>query len=50
VMPGITMTGTSPVFYKIAVTAELADSVSMGQYPPIRVVVYAHLPAVPRPQ
>ncbi|KAK0222059.1 hypothetical protein IW262DRAFT_1377971 [Armillaria fumosa] len=49
IMPGITMTGTSPVFYKIPVTAELADSVSMGQYPPTRTVVHAHLPAVPRP-
>lgn len=48
-VPGITMTGTSPVFYKIPVTIELADSVLMGQYPPIRTVVHAHLPPVPRP-
>ncbi|KAK0462365.1 uncharacterized protein EV420DRAFT_1761604 [Desarmillaria tabescens] len=49
IMPGITMTGTSPVFYKIPVTTELADSVSMGQYPPTRTVVHAHLPPVLRP-
>ncbi|KAK0468586.1 hypothetical protein IW261DRAFT_1372952 [Armillaria novae-zelandiae] len=49
ILPGIIMTGTSPVFYKIPVTTELADSVSMGQYSPTRTVVHAHLPPVPRP-
>ncbi|KAK0503779.1 hypothetical protein EDD18DRAFT_1411260 [Armillaria luteobubalina] len=49
VMSGTILTGTSPVFYKIHVTTELADNVSLGQYPPTRTVVCAHLPPVPRP-
>lgn len=45
------MSGTilTPVFYKVPVTNELAKSVTLGQYPPTRTVVYAHLPPVPRP-
>lgn len=49
IIPGIVMTGTSPVFFKIPVTIELANSVSMGEYPPTPTVVRAHLPSVPRP-
>ena len=49
VMPGITMLGSSPAFYKIPVTKELAHAVALGQFPATPNVVYAHLPAVPRP-
>ena len=45
VMPGITLVGSSPTFYKIPVTKEFAQ----GQFPAAPIVVYAHLPAVPRP-
>ncbi|KAJ3842604.1 hypothetical protein F5878DRAFT_377726 [Lentinula raphanica] len=49
VIPGITLTGSSPTFYKIPVTTELATAVARGQYPATPTTVYAHLPAVPRP-
>jgi hypothetical protein len=49
VMAGITMTGTSPTFYKINVTQELVDAISAGGYPQTATIVYAHVPAIPRP-
>ena len=49
VMPGITLVGSSPTFYKIPVTKELANSVALGRFPLTETVVYAHLPTVPRP-
>jgi hypothetical protein len=49
VMPGITLKGTSPIFYKIPVTTELRQSVALGLYPPTPTVVHAHLPQVARP-
>ncbi|KAF8524621.1 hypothetical protein BU17DRAFT_42813 [Hysterangium stoloniferum] len=49
VMPGITLKGTSPIFYKIPVTTQLAQSVALGVYPAAPTVVHAHLPAVARP-
>ncbi|KAJ3807985.1 hypothetical protein EV368DRAFT_44212 [Lentinula lateritia] len=48
VIPGITLIGSSPTFYKIPVTTELAEAVSLGEYP-TPTVVFAHLPTVPRP-
>ncbi|KAF9479936.1 hypothetical protein BDN70DRAFT_806160, partial [Pholiota conissans] len=50
VIPGITMTGASPVFYKIGVSAELATAVGGGAYPDTQTVVYVHLPDIPRPE
>jgi hypothetical protein len=49
VMPGITLKGTSPMFYRIPVTTELAQSVALGLYPATPTVVHAHLPVVARP-
>jgi len=49
VMPGITMMGTAPTFYKIPVTTELVDAIAGGVYPTTPTIVYAHLPAIPRP-
>jgi len=49
VMPGITLVGSSPTFYKIPVTKQLAQAVVLGRFPTTQTVVYAHLPAVPRP-
>ena len=49
VMPGITMLGSSPTFYKIPVTKELVHAVALGQFPATPTVVYAHLPVVPCP-
>ena len=49
VIPGITMKGTMPTFYKIRVTTELVLAVQLGEYPAQEIVVYAHLPPVPRP-
>jgi hypothetical protein len=48
VIPGITMTGTAPTFYKIEVTVALEDCVVSGIYPPARTTVYVHYPKVPR--
>ncbi|KAK2464807.1 hypothetical protein APHAL10511_003225 [Amanita phalloides] len=49
VIPGITMKGTMPTFYKIPITTELVRAVQLGEYPAHETVVYAHLPTVPRP-
>jgi len=43
------MRGTTPIFYKIKVTAELVTSVSEGTNPQVATIVYAHAPDVPRP-
>ena len=48
-MPGISLKGTSPIFYKIPVTIQLAQSVALGVYPAVPTVVHAHLHAVARP-
>ena len=47
-IPGITMVGTFPRFYKIKVTTDLDRCVRFGQYPEIQTVVYRHTPRVPR--
>ncbi|KIM72895.1 hypothetical protein PILCRDRAFT_829497 [Piloderma croceum F 1598] len=49
VMAGITMTGTSPTFFKIPVTLELIEAVQRGEYPATPTVVAMHRPNVPRP-
>ncbi|KAF8335811.1 uncharacterized protein EI90DRAFT_3047201, partial [Cantharellus anzutake] len=49
VIPGITLVGSSPIFYKIRVTTELAQAVELGRFPATPTVVYAHLPVVSRP-
>lgn len=49
VIPGITMKGTMPIFYKIPVTADLVRAVQLGEYPAQETIVYAHIPVVPRP-
>src|SRR6266702_724987 len=49
VMAGITMTGTSPTFFKIPVTLELIEAVLRGEYPATPTVVAMHRPEVPRP-
>jgi len=49
VMLGITLVGSSPTFYKIPVTKDLAQAVAQGRFPATPTVVYVHLPAVPRP-
>ncbi|KAK0187508.1 hypothetical protein F5146DRAFT_1059018 [Armillaria mellea] len=48
VLPGITMVGTFPAFYKIAVTSELDRCIRHGQYPATQTIVYRHTPRVPR--
>ena len=49
VMTGITMTGTTPTFFKIPVTLELADAIERGDYPANPTVVAMHSPEIPRP-
>ncbi|KAF9471085.1 hypothetical protein BDN70DRAFT_605389 [Pholiota conissans] len=48
--PGIVILGSSPVFYKIDVTRELAEAVKRGVCPSTTTVVERHVPAVPRPE
>lgn len=48
-IPGITMKGTAPTFYKIPVTTTLVNAVATGMYPAQETVVYAHIPDIPRP-
>lgn len=50
VMAGITMDGTSVVFYKIPVTSELVRALRVGAYSEHETVVFAHAPVVPRPK
>ena len=47
VMAGITMTGTSPTFFKIPVTFELTEAVRLGEYPAVPTVVAMHRPDIP---
>jgi len=47
VIPGITMVGTFPRFYKITVTSDFDLCVRFGQYPTTHTVVYRHTPRVP---
>jgi len=49
IMAGITMTGTSPTFFKIPVTLELIEAIQRGEYPATPTVVAMHRPTVPRP-
>lgn len=48
-IPGITMKGTAPTFYKVPVTTTLVNAVATGMYPTQETVVYAHIPDIPRP-
>jgi hypothetical protein len=48
-MPGITMSGTTPTFYKIPITTDLVQHVAGGTYPPDPIHVTFCLPPVPRP-
>ncbi|KZT20893.1 hypothetical protein NEOLEDRAFT_1100122 [Neolentinus lepideus HHB14362 ss-1] len=47
VILGITMTGTSPTFYKIPVSEELLTPVFSGQYPATTTIVERLVPSVP---
>jgi hypothetical protein len=48
-MPGITLTGSLPIFYKIPVTTHLAENIEAGTYPAEPTIIYAHLPALTCP-
>ncbi|KAI5123454.1 hypothetical protein M0805_008825 [Coniferiporia weirii] len=48
VIPGIIMVGTSPIFFKIPITAELVQCVQRGEYPATPTVVVGHIPDIPR--
>ncbi|KAH9047120.1 hypothetical protein EDB84DRAFT_1673734 [Lactarius hengduanensis] len=45
--PCITMAGTTPVFYKITVTAALSKAVQTGTYPETETRVLRYIPALP---
>jgi len=52
VMPGITMIGTSPIFFKVDVSNELLSAIESGQwpgYPGGPTIVEMHVPVIPRP-
>ena len=45
--PCLTMVGTTPVFYKITVTAALSKAVQTGAYPNTETRVLRYIPALP---
>ncbi|KAF8170577.1 hypothetical protein BJ912DRAFT_997108 [Pholiota molesta] len=47
VVPGITVSGTFPRFYKIHVTTALDLCIQGGLYPPVQATVHRHTPCVP---
>jgi hypothetical protein len=49
VMAGISMTGSSPAFFKVPVTSELLEAVKNGKSPATPTVVAVHYPELPRP-
>jgi hypothetical protein len=49
-MPGIVLVGTTPMFYKVHVTANLVRNVHYGTYPSEPTIVLAHVPDIPRPR
>jgi hypothetical protein len=48
-MRGITMVGTTAIFYRIPVTQRLAQAVALGAYPDEETVVLQFIPPVPAP-
>jgi hypothetical protein len=48
-IPGISMVGTVPTFYKAHITATLVDAVETGQYPPRATIIHRFRPPVVRP-
>ncbi|KAI0255745.1 hypothetical protein BJV78DRAFT_1151243 [Lactifluus subvellereus] len=49
VVPGISMVGTAPTFYKVDVTVDLVRAIELGQYPAQVTTVHRFVPPVPRP-
>ncbi|KAJ7759361.1 hypothetical protein DFH07DRAFT_1023649 [Mycena maculata] len=49
VVPGITMQGSAPTFFKVPVSQELVEAVMEGVDPATETIVYAHLLSIPRP-
>ncbi|KAF8188714.1 hypothetical protein BJ912DRAFT_968297 [Pholiota molesta] len=47
VVPGVTVSGSFPRFYKIHVTSALDLCVMGGLYPPVQTTVHRHTPCVP---
>ncbi|KAM6497499.1 hypothetical protein JOM56_007972 [Amanita muscaria] len=45
-IPGITMVGSTPTFYKITVTQNLIDAIQVGEYPGTSTTVHKLLPPV----
>ncbi|KAH8993687.1 hypothetical protein EDB92DRAFT_1852753 [Lactarius akahatsu] len=45
-VPGITMIGTTPTFYKIEVTQDLVDAIETAQYPESPTIVHKLVPPV----
>ena len=46
--PCLTMVGTTPVFYKITITAALSKAIQTGTYPETGTHVLCYIPALPR--
>jgi len=45
--PCLTLVGTSPIFYKITVTAALSQAVQTGTFPGIETRVLCYIPVLP---
>ena len=48
-IPGITIIGTAPTFFKISITSALVKAVETGIYPSQDTIVHRLVPPVPRP-
>lgn len=49
IIPGTTMVGVVPIFYRIPITAELVQCVQTGRYPYQTTIVQRCIPPVPDP-
>ncbi|KAF9483606.1 hypothetical protein BDN70DRAFT_293031 [Pholiota conissans] len=50
IIPGIIMFSSSPSFFKIPVTSELAECVEDGRFPSTPTIVAGHVPDIPKPE
>lgn len=44
VVPAISLVGSTPTFYRVPITIELLNSISVGKYPKTRTTVRRHIP------
>jgi hypothetical protein len=48
-MPGFVLVGSSPTFFKMPITEDLAQCVESGKFPLDKTTVTGHIPVIPCP-